>query len=623
MKLAFCLFNYFPFGGLQRDFLRIAKESVRRGHTVDVYTMSWQGDLDPDFSIHILPTKGWQNHTRCRHFAKQLTKILIESGQQYDLIVGFNKLPGLDIYYAADICYQAKMHTRSFWHKLTSRYRQRINDETAVFAKQNRTQILLIAHQQKEEFQKHYQTSDSRFHLLPPGIDKSRMAPDNAIEIRQQKRKEWNINSNDLLLLLIGSGFKTKGLDRALLAIAALPEEIKNRTQLFIIGQDHTEHFQKQAQQYNIVQQVKFLGGRHDVAEFLLAADLLLHPAYHENTGTVLLEALAAGLPVLTTAVCGYAHYIEESRAGIVFPSPFQQNDFNQKLAEILTANQARLQWQQNALNYTKTADIYSMPQRAVDCLEAFLPVLDCSHDQVKFNYHMQLQGKIFRQVKDRSTQEITLAEKKYFIKQHTGVGWKEIFKNLLQGRLPILSAKNEWQAITYLNSLNVSVPKIIAYGCQGLNPATKKSFLVTEALSNTISLEDLCIKWIKNRPKLHFKRALIDKVATIARLLHDNGVNHRDFYLCHFLLDLQDDSCLYLIDLHRAQIRKSLPLRWRIKDLAGLYFSAKDIGLTSRDLLRFIKTYRAKSLSTILRDEARLWEKIKQHGNELYQKHA
>ena len=60
---------------------------------------------------------------------------------------------------------------------------------------------------------------------------------------------------------------------------------------------------------------------------FLLAADLLLHPAYHENTGTILLEALVSGLPILTTDVCGYAHYVQEAKAGCVLTSPFQQTN--------------------------------------------------------------------------------------------------------------------------------------------------------------------------------------------------------------------------------------------------------------------------------------------------------
>jgi hypothetical protein len=104
------------------------------------------------------------------------------------------------------------------------------------------------------------------------------------------------------------------------------------------------------------------------------------------------------------------------------------------------------------------------------------------------------------------------------------------------------------------------------------------------------------------------------------------NGMNHRDFYICHFLLDtatIQTAPTLYLIDLHRAQIRQHTPQRWVIKDLAGLYFSSKDIGLTSRDLLRFIRDYQQQPLRLILNKERNFWQKVKQRGDKTYREHG
>jgi serine/threonine protein kinase len=209
------------------------------------------------------------------------------------------------------------------------------------------------------------------------------------------------------------------------------------------------------------------------------------------------------------------------------------------------------------------------------------------------------------------------LGKKTYFIKQHFGVGWKEIFKNLWQFRLPVLSAKNEWLAIHKLKSLGIDVPTVYAYGERGNNPATLQSFIVMEELAPVMSLEDLCQTWQRLPPSFALKRCLIEKVAEIARTLHQHGLNHRDFYLCHFLLDQKFK--LYLIDLHRAQIRRLTPGRWIIKDLAGLYFSSKDIGLTQRDLYRFMKHYRGKSLREIMDTGKGFWTKVKRRGERLY----
>lgn len=242
---------------------------------------------------------------------------------------------------------------------------------------------------------------------------------------------------------------------------------------------------------------------------------------------------------------------------------------------------------------------------------------------QKQFNYFMQLKGESFRALEGRRTQRITLAGEDYFIKQHVGIGWKEIIKNLLQGKRPIFSAKNEWQAIQRLQALAVATPYLMAYGCKGLNPARIQSFVLMKALTATISLEDFCCSWKKNPPAFSLKLTLIRQVAQIAKTLHDHGINHRDFYLCHFLLSTTSDRKLYLIDLHRAGLHRYLRNRWIIKDLAGLYFSSKDLGLTQHDLWHFMKAYHQQPLRTIIKNRSALWQKIKKRGEKLYAAHA
>ena len=365
---AFCLFKYFPFGGLQRDFLRIAKECVARGHKVDVYTMRWEGELDPALNIHILPSRGWQNHSRAQYFVQQLQQRITEG--KYDLVVGFNKIPGLDVYYAADTCYQAKAsQQRSAWYRFTPRYRHLVAYENAVFAKEAKTKILLIAQAQQAEFMRYYQTPHERFSVLPPGISRDRIASDNAAEVRQLTRYEFNLSDQDVLLLMVGSGFKTKGLDRILTGVASLPDKVKQRVKLFIIGDDNFAPFKQQAEQLKIMSHVMFLGGRGDVARFFLAADLLLHPAYNENTGTVLLEAVVSGLPVLTTDVCGYAGYIQSAQAGRVLTSPFQQTAFNAALEDMISSPEHHT-WRENGIAFAQQADIYRLPEVAANIIE-------------------------------------------------------------------------------------------------------------------------------------------------------------------------------------------------------------------------------------------------------------
>lgn len=249
---------------------------------------------------------------------------------------------------------------------------------------------------------------------------------------------------------------------------------------------------------------------------------------------------------------------------------------------------------------------------------------------QQAFDQILALRGESYREQRGRTTQRIFIGDSSYFIKRHLGVGWKEIWKNLFQLRLPILSAKTEWQALEKLKTLGVHTPEVIAYGERGLNPARRQSFVLLQELKQKISLEDFTKCWLLTPPTFLIKFNLIRAVADIAMKIHQSGLTHRDFYLCHFLLDSTQceteekirNLVLYLIDLHRTAVHY-YPRRWIIKDLAGLYFSSKEIGLTSKDYYRFIRFYRKKKLRDILPVENNFWRKVRIRGDQLYQRHA
>jgi heptose I phosphotransferase len=241
------------------------------------------------------------------------------------------------------------------------------------------------------------------------------------------------------------------------------------------------------------------------------------------------------------------------------------------------------------------------------------------------FDEILNLEGKAYRLHKNRRTLRIERNGRGYFVKIHRRMGWGEVLKNISSLKWPVLSARNEYRAIKKLEALGIDTMRISGFGERGVPPVWLESFIITEELENTVSLEDFCKDWKKNPPEFLFKTALIRKVAGIARTLHQNGVNHRDFYICHFLLDrgkpLSPPLTLYLIDLHRVQVRGSTPERWIIKDLAGLFFSGMDIGLTSHDLFRFMEVYSGKPLRAVLKDEKCFWEQVHFRAAKLYTK--
>ena len=237
------------------------------------------------------------------------------------------------------------------------------------------------------------------------------------------------------------------------------------------------------------------------------------------------------------------------------------------------------------------------------------------------------LEGQVYREKEGRRTFQFEMDGQSYFAKVFMGIGWKALLSCLLKFRKPILSAENEWRAIKKLERLGIATMHLVGHGKRGYNPARRQSFIITEELKPTISLEDFCRDWGQHPPSRKLKRALINHVAQIARALHSNGIVHRDLYLCHFLLDTsqkfpeQDNTPprLFLIDLHRAEQRRKIKQRWRIKDVAGLYFSSMDIGLTQRDRLRFIEEYSQRPWQEAIRAEARFWKQVERRGDTGY----
>ncbi len=243
------------------------------------------------------------------------------------------------------------------------------------------------------------------------------------------------------------------------------------------------------------------------------------------------------------------------------------------------------------------------------------------------FKACMALNGDIVNQSQNRDTVHIMQQGQSFFIKKHRGVGYWELLINLIQGRRPIVSAKTEWDAIQRVHALNISTMIPVAYGCQGISPANLHSFLITVDLGQHISLEKLALTWKQHNPSLTFKHKLIRQVALLAKKLHQGGVNHRDFYICHILLDLTKDDPfihpdkinLHLIDLHRAQCRHKVPFRWLVKDIGSLLFSVMDAPLTQNDLIRFIKDYTGMPLRDTLQKDKTFWQAVKNRADALY----
>jgi heptose I phosphotransferase len=239
----------------------------------------------------------------------------------------------------------------------------------------------------------------------------------------------------------------------------------------------------------------------------------------------------------------------------------------------------------------------------------------------------LRIPSDVVRRFKNRVTGRFVRGGRAYYIKVHHPSGWWPIADELLHLRLPQIGARSEWRALEGLRERQILAPQVVAFGEEGRNPARRRSFLITEEIAPAVSLETLFQQPGSWRAAPAFRRRLIRGVARIARGLHANGINHRDFYLCHFLLNATPGNPSieweiprpYLIDLHRAQKRMRTPRRWIVKDLGGLLFSAMDVDLTRRDLALFIRCYSGRPTRAELTGNSSLWLAVFRRAESLY----
>lgn len=336
MKIAFAIFKYFPWGGLQKDFLRMAAEVAARGHETVCFTGSWEGEIPSFLDVRFLPLKKHSNHARAEEFETLFGQVL--QNEHFDRSVTFNRIGGADVYFAGDDCFAAAFAKRKKpILSLFPRYKIFLKQEKNIFDPQSKTRILYLEERQKADYIRIYGTQEERFTILSPAGDPRCMYSPATPELRKQKRGELGLNDEQIMLISVAADFHCKGIDRTLQAFSALPESLRNKCVLCLIGGNdpkRREQFAKQAKQLGVDKQTIFAGPRDDVYAYLAAADLMVHPARKEAAGSVIAEALASGVPVICSGICGYAPLIGD--AGAVIPEPFDMAVFERLLTDCL-----------------------------------------------------------------------------------------------------------------------------------------------------------------------------------------------------------------------------------------------------------------------------------------------
>ena len=376
MNAAFVIYRYFPHGGVQKEMEKMVREFLTRGHKVTIFAGEWQGPRIPLSTLEILKPHGLTRSERIANF--ELRAFRKFARKKFDAVIGFQPMRGLDVYFAGNDSFPLEPQKATILQKIFSpHYRIEQKQEREVFSPRSRTKILHLTESQKYEFIRVYNTPEDHFHLLPPGISEDRRRPDDHRKVeavRAKIRAEFHLEEDTLLLLQIACNFTDQGVDRTLQALAALPEELAAHCHLLIVGNDLSKgRFDRLARRLKLEKRTTFTSWRDDIGNLMFSGDLLLCPARARSAGSVLIEAIAAGLPAVCTELCGYASFTAES-GGAVLPEPFAQNDLNHMLEELALSPALLKEMKHATLSYAAGLNLHNRTRCAVDFIEENFP---------------------------------------------------------------------------------------------------------------------------------------------------------------------------------------------------------------------------------------------------------
>ena len=360
MQIVLSIYKFFNRGGAQRDLIRTAAALRKRGADVLVLCAEAHDPAPEGCQLQILPVKGWSNHRRMQSFEQAVAAFRQHNPQL--VLLGFGRMGQLDMYFAADDC------LRTIWRNkllnwLLPRKRVFLHLEAAAM----RTPVIFtLTGRQERDYKTWYAVDAERFKRLPPGIDRKYQNVDKITNACDYIRSKFAVPAGNFVIVQAAASFHTKGVDRTLAMLNSLPDELKQKITLIVAGDDtRREKYRRLGEMLKL--DVRFPGGCDDLEMLYKGSDLMLHPARNEATGTVLIEALCCGLPVLTTDRCGYAEYLTGSGGGVVLPEPFRLDHWVQALKKLLAEPQHLQQCRVNTKDLHKSDFWFSRPEVTAD----------------------------------------------------------------------------------------------------------------------------------------------------------------------------------------------------------------------------------------------------------------
>jgi UDP-glucose:(heptosyl)LPS alpha-1,3-glucosyltransferase len=320
LKIALIRSRYTPFGGAERFVESALDAFAKKGITLTLITREWTGPAERSVLIcnpfHI--GRLWRDWG----FARGVQAAI--AGKQFALVQSHERIAGCDVFRAGDGVHAAWLEARNrtqsalaqFATRISPWHRYMLSAEARMFADPRLRAVICISRMVANDVHRFFRVPEEKLHVIYNGIDSDNFSPELRDLHRFSMRENLAIPAAAVVYLYVGSGFARKGVKQLLAAFARLPD---TQAHLMIVGKDREQNiYEAQAKVLGTGDRVHFCGAQQDVRPFYGAADVFVLPTLYEPLSNAVLEALACGLPVITSTHCGAAELITQGISGFV-----------------------------------------------------------------------------------------------------------------------------------------------------------------------------------------------------------------------------------------------------------------------------------------------------------------
>ena len=345
LKIAIVLDRFLPSRGGESYFPWLAKELSRRGHEVHIFAMVTEKTAAKGFHVHRIPVLPYPPSLRI--FSFFLRSARATRFYHFDIIHGVGRSLAMNVfnphggveraylkqefssitnrYYYAYKCMKRYLSVQHYL-KIWIQKKQYMGDGVK--------KIIAISQMVKDDIIQHYGVSEEKIALVFNCVDLDRFHPKNRDIFRNAKRAELGIDEDALLFLFAGNNYRLKGLHTLLHAVVLLRQWFPDQPfRLLVAGRGQIGRYRRMARKLGISDLTLFLGPVRDMEQYYAMSDIYVHPTFYDSCSLTVLEALASGLPVITSRFNGAAEAIASNKAGKVLGDPANVEELAESIA--------------------------------------------------------------------------------------------------------------------------------------------------------------------------------------------------------------------------------------------------------------------------------------------------